>query len=421
MALNICDAVIIPIYVKLGSTKLQSIIEFYSPDYIVTDEKHLGLIKNEEIKYYNTKKIFVCTKNDDVNVLEVYGSKIQDITIDEEVTLILSSSGTTSAPKGIMLTNKNIISNTCEIARYMNISMTDSILMIKSINHSSSITGELLVGLFKGCTIHIYNGIINAQVVIDYLKEYKISVFFAVPSILVSIVERLEKQQYSMENYLKIIHFYGAVAYEKDIYKIIKYFSESEILYSYGLTEASPRVTYANKEKILCKPGTSGSAINDVKIQIKNENNVLLPYEQGEIVIKGPNVMKGYYKNDELTKKVLVNDELYTGDLGYIDEENDLFVIGRKDNMIIKNGRNIYPEEIEKVISMIDGVTEALVTGKSEIIIAYVVCDINKQNIRDFSVFCRHHLEDYKVPDKYVFVPELKKNANNKILRNIEY
>lgn len=420
MALNLCKSVIIPIYTKLGIDKLQAIVDFYRPTYIITNEANIDTIFNAKINLPHTDKIFLCKGNEEMTVVNIAGIKVKDTDLDDDVAVILSSSGTTTAPKGIMLTNINIVSNTTEIARYMGVSKNDSILMIKNINHSSSITGELLVGLFSGCTIHIYNGIIHAKVILDYLKEHAISVFFAVPSIMACIIRNGVVNYHDLSK-LRIIHFSGAIAQKKDIESMIKCFPNSELINAYGLTEASPRVSYATKEKLVNKSGTTGYAINGVKIQIKDNDRILDVYEKGEIVVTGPNIMKGYYRNIELTKKVLINDELHTGDLGYIDESGDLFVLGRKDNMIIKNGRNIYPEEIEKVISMIEGVVEVMVAEKNEMIVAYVVCTVEKTNMKKMINFCRQRLEDYKVPDKIIYVPELKKNPNHKVLRNVDY
>ena len=158
-----------------------------------------------------------------------------------------------------------------------------------------------------------------------------------------------------------------------------------------------------------------------MSIRIECDNNEEDSNGLGEIVVKGPNVMRGYFKNPVLTQNVLRNGELYTGDLGYIDVDGNLYVIGRKDNMIIKHGRNIFPEEIERVVSLFDEVSEVLVSGKDEKVIAYVVSNQESINERELIMFCRKKLEDYKVPDKIVRVPKLKKNANNKLLRNADY
>ena len=360
--------------------------------------------------------------HDDRGNIEVnnVGGKGTDIPIDDSVAVILSSSGTTSEPKGIMLTNDNIISNTSSIADYMGIMWSDRILMVKSINHSSSITGELLVGLYAGCSIYIHSGIIHARLLLDSMQKNKISVFFAVPSILNDLIRCKNIKGFDLQS-LRVIHFYGAVMNSSDMEALFETFPRCEMIYSYGLTEASPRVTYAKRNRLTKYRGTSGIALPSVSIRVEYGMDDKPGTGVGEIVVKGPNVMCGYFKSPDLTQKVLKNDELYTGDLGHIDEHGNLYVMGRKDNMIIKNGRNIFPEEIERIIAIIDEVSEVLVSEKNEKIVAYVVPSQETINEKRLIAFCRENLEDYKVPDKIVKVQELKKNANNKLIRNIEY
>ena len=208
---------------------------------------------------------------------------------------------------------------------------------------------------------------------------------------------------------------------DRDMNALFECFKNCELIYSYGLTEASPRVTYAKRDRLIRYKGTSGIALPSVSIRVECGKSDEVGEGQGEIVVKGPNVMRGYFKNLVLTQKVLRNGELYTGDLGHIDAEGNLYVMGRKDNMIIKNGRNIFPEEIERVVSLFDKVSEVLVVGKNEKVIAYVVSEEELINEKELITFCQKKLEDYKVPDKIVKVSELKKNANNKLLRKLEY
>lgn len=420
MALNLCEAVIIPIYVKLGSEKLSNILRFYEPSFIVTNSFNFENL-NQVTRTYGSfvKKVLIHDEKGDIEVINVDG-KEAIVPINDSVAIILSSSGTTSDPKGIMLTNDNIISNTSSIASYMGIEGKDRIFMVKSINHSSSITGELLVGLYAGCSIYIHSGIMHPRLLLDSMQKNKISVFFAVPSILNDLTKCKNIKDFDLQS-LRIIHFYGAVMNGSDMDALFETFPKCEMIYSYGLTEASPRVTYAKRDRLMKFSGTSGIALPSVSVRVEYGVDEKTGSNEGEIVVKGPNVMCGYFKRPDLTQKVLRNDELYTGDLGHVDEYGNLYVMGRKDNMIIKNGRNVFPEEIEKIIAALDEVAEVLVSEKNEKIVAYVVPSLESINDKKLIAFCRENLEDYKVPDKIVKVQELKKNANNKLIRNIEY
>ena len=140
-------------------------------------------------------------------------------------------------------------------------------------------------------------------------------------------------------------------------------------------------------------------------------------YNNGEIVVSGPNVMLGYYNDAEKTRKTIVDGKLYTGDYGYIDEDGYLYVQGRKDNMIISAGKNIYPEEIEQVLQTAEGVKEVLVRNISddkgvEKFIAYI-----EPNMSSLFEVCKNRLENYKIPSKFVYVKELEKTPSGKIVR----
>ena len=214
---------------------------------------------------------------------------------------------------------------------------------------------------------------------------------------------------------------------KSDIIKLCTTYPEIEFIYSYGQTEASPRVTYIKKDDILKYPGSSGRTIKGVNLTIQDENGkVLGNNKEGEIGVTGPNVMRGYYNDSKLTEKVLRNGELHTGDLGYVNEEGYLYVTGRKDNMIIISGKNIHPEEVEEIIQSYPNVLEVLVKEKQFGNIKGLVCYIVKDqdaNIepREIMKFVKDNAEDYKVPREVIFVKRLEKTLSGKIKRNLDY
>jgi len=337
---------------------------------------------------------------------------------DKNCEIILLTSGTTGAPKGIMLSRDNIKSNVEAIGDYLRLTLNDKIFMVKNMNHSSSIIGELLVGLDNMCTIVFNSKVLTASSMVNSICDNNITVFFAVPTILREII--LKHKQLNLEKigHLRIINFYGAPMSSQDIDKLVELLPNCNLIYSYGLTEASPRVTYIMGSDLLKKAGSSGRPIKNVKIEISNkgiDNN-------GEIVVSGPNVMLGYYNDAEKTRKTIVDGKLYTGDYGYIDEDGYLYVQGRKDNMIISAGKNIYPEEIEQVLQTAEGVKEVLVRNISddkgvEKFIAYIVTDDIEPNMSSLFEVCKNRLENYKIPSKFVYVKELEKTPSGKIVR----
>lgn len=184
-------------------------------------------------------------------------------------------------------------------------------------------------------------------------------------------------------------------------------------------------MTYIEKKELVKRPASCGSPIKDVRIQIVNEKGKeILPFNKGQVVVEGPNVMYGYYKNELRTQQVVKDGKLFTGDVGYVDEEGFLYITGRVDNMIISAGKNIYPEEIEGVITAFDDILESLVVAekkKNETIelIAYVVVKESVQlDYGKLFSYCRDNMELYKIPREIIVVPELDKTPSGKIKRN---
>lgn len=428
-AINLVGGTIIPVYMNMGEKKLENIITFYEIKYILSINKYEKIFSNilkREYKILNG--IFYITNETDYLKI-TSNSRLTEVLKDsgshkslETPAIILFSSGTTSMPKGIMLSNENIERNVEGISDYLKITYQDKILLIKNINHASSITGEMLVSINNGCTLYLTTGILTATHILDTINKKRITVLFCVPTILSAMMMHSEFENNDLTS-LRIINFYGASMAISKIKELGEKFPSSNLIYSYGLTEAAPRVTYIMRNDLFIKEGSSGVPIKDVDVSIMIEDKEAEAYDVGEICVKGPNIMLGYYKNPEATQRVLQKGMLYTGDLGYKDEDGYLYVTGRKDNLIIKTGKNIYPEEIESVIMGFDGIKEVLVRGEEddllgEDIIAYVVTQDNKDvKLINILKHCKMELEDYKIPGKIYKVAQLEKTVSGKIVR----
>ena len=405
MAVSYLGCVAVPIYAHTGKEKIKELVKQFSLEYVIF-EKGYDVLNCEE----STTVLSDLIIHKEVSVGKNHS--------DKNCEIILLTSGTTGAPKGIMLSRDNIKSNVEAIGDYLRLTLNDKIFMVKNMNHSSSIIGELLVGLDNMCTIVFNSKVLTASSMVNSICDNNITVFFAVPTILREIILKHKQLNIEKIGHLRIINFYGAPMSSQDIDKLVELLPNCNLIYSYGLTEASPRVTYIMGSDLLKKAGSSGRPIKNVKIEISNkgiDNN-------GEIVVSGPNVMLGYYNDAEKTRKTIVDGKLYTGDYGYIDEDGYLYVQGRKDNMIISAGKNIYPEEIEQVLQTAEGVKEVLVRNISddkgvEKFIAYIVTDDIEPNMSSLFEVCKNRLENYKIPSKFVYVKELEKTPSGKIVR----
>lgn len=411
-AISYCKSVVIPIYLKTGNDKINKILDTFEIDYVLTFDQHEINFKSHSIHRFTA------------NENEFYLYKINDGIVDNSLLnteMILFSSGTTNLPKAVMLSKKNITSNTIAISKYLQLSQNDKILLIKNLNHASSIIGEMLVSVLNGCTLYLTTKLPRANTVLKLIDTNQITVFFAIPYILKNIISYKNIDKYNIDQ-LRIVNFYGGRMESTDILKLCEILPLSDIIYSYGLTEASPRVTYIKKQDLFKRPLSCGYPIDGVSVKIKDNNGVELPYGQvGEITVEGPNVMQGYYRNMEQTKKTLKDGSLYTHDMGYMDEDGYLYFTGRKDNMLIIAGKNVHPEEIEEVLNEHPGVTESLVVKESEssdTLFAYITVDSTINfNINDLFVLSKNKLEFYKIPARIEVVDEFQKTISGKIIR----
>lgn len=308
----------------------------------------------------------------------------------EELCTLIFTSGTTSLSKAVMLTHKNIAINIYQLMCHETIYNTDVNLAFLPLHHAFGSTGIILF-LANGATNVFCDGLRHIQ---SNLKEYKVTTFVCVPLLLEAMYKKIyaeiEKQNkvvavkigkliskflllFNVDIRRKLfkdiinnlggnIRFIvsGASAIEK---KVAKGFNDFGILtvQGYGLTETSPVVTAENEKCI--KYGTVGLPMPEVEVKIEDKNEKGI----GEIVVKGPNVMKGYYEMPEETAKVLKEGWFYTGDLGYLDKKGYLHITGRKKNVIVlKNGKNVYPEELEQLIGELPYVQENMVFGKEK-------------------------------------------------------
>lgn len=390
----------IPLDKDLQIDELENSLIRSKADAIYFDEKYIEKI--EEIKSRNNTNIknYICmlklTGYDDIHTLKEEGKKLLEegnkeyisTKIDENaMNILLFTSGTTSKSKAVMLSQKNIASNIYAILKVEDIRSTDSNLAFLPMHHIFGSTC-LIMMLACGVKTSFPDGL---RYVSQNLKEYEVSVFVGVPllveAIYNKIVKEIDKQgktklikmAIKISNFLLKFHIDIRRKLFKQIIdqlggkmrfvisggapldpKVQKGFIDLgiDMVQGYGLTETSPVIAAENKFK--ARNGSIGVPMENLTIEIvnKDENNI------GELRVKGPNVMLGYYENEEETNKVLKDGWFHTGDLGYIDKDGFIFITGRQKNMIVlKNGKKIFPEEIETLVNRIDLVEECMVFG----------------------------------------------------------
>ena len=390
----------IPLDKDLQIDELENSLIRSKADAIYFDEKYIEKI--EEIKSRNTTNVkeYICMSKmpgyDDIHTLKEEGQKLLEegdkeyisAKIDENaMNILLFTSGTTSKSKAVMLSQKNIASNIYAMQRVEDIRSTDSNLAFLPMHHIFGSTC-LIMMLACGARTSFPDGL---RYVAQNLKEYEVSVFVGVPLLVEAIynkvVKEIDKQGKTklIKNAIKISNF--LLKFHIDIRrklfkqiidqlggkmrfvisggapldpKIQKGFMDLgiDMVQGYGLTETSPVIAAENMYK--SKTGSIGIPMENITVEIVNKDDNGI----GELRTKGPNVMLGYYENEEETKNVLKDGWFYTGDLGYIDKDGFIFITGRQKNMIVlKNGKKIFPEEIETLVNRIDLVEECMVFG----------------------------------------------------------
>ncbi|MBA2872030.1 long-chain acyl-CoA synthetase [Anoxybacillus calidus] len=338
---------------------------------------------------------------------------------DDDTAVILYTSGTTGKPKGAMLTHKNLYSNAQDSANYLKISDDDRVIATLPMFHVFCLTVALNAPLMNGGTVIIVPKFSPAEI-FKVAKECKATVFAGVPTMYNFLLQYPEGNPEDLQT-LRLCISGGAsmpVALLKNFEKKFKVI----ISEGYGLSEASP-VTCFNPLDRPRKPGSIGTNIINVENKVVNEFGEEVPVgEVGELIVRGPNVMKGYYKMPEETAAAIRDGWLYTGDLAKMDEEGYFYIVDRKKDMIIVGGYNVYPREVEEVLYNHPDVVEVAVVGVpdpnfGEAVKCFVVSKNAHLTEEDLIAYCREHLAKYKVPSSIVFLEELPKNTTGKILR----
>ncbi len=369
---------------------------------VILSDKYGEIHCNKIIE--KTKISFIITDSS----IEKINEERYEEPILEDVAFIMCTSGTTGTPKGAMITQKNLITNLNDIGTYFDVSRNDKILIARPLYHCAVLTGEFLYAVLKGVSICFYNGEFNPIRIIKTINNEKISVFCGTPTMLFYICK--------IANKLKLnIPIYSVVTSGENMNLLVaqtirKTLPNARVYNVYGLTEASPRVAFLRPELFDKYPNCVGEVLPSLDYMVENE----------ELLLKGNSIMKGYYEDDELNNSVFINGFLKTGDLVEINALGLISVKCRKDNLIIRAGINIYPNEIENELLKIKEIEDILVYGEMDknvgqkIHIKIVSKTLTREEI--FNI-CKKKLSLYQYPDYIDIVEKLNKNASGKKVR----
>lgn len=401
LAVTSANMIIVPLDKALPNNEIENLVIRSEAEVTIFDKKYIEVMKKLKKDTNANLQMLICMDNIKDNDVEKFSqllkkgeellkngdNRYEKVKVNpKKMSIMLFTSGTTNVPKAVMLSQKNICANLSDFASWVKLYPTDTLLSFLPIHHTFECTVTFLYGFYSGCTVAFCDGLKYIQ---KNLVEYKVSVFVAVPLVLETMYKKVQKairdqgKEKLISTMIKISNallkckidlrkvifkkildnlggnirlvLYGAAPMNKETIVGFNNFG-IELVQGYGLTETSPVIAAeTDKEK---KPGAVGLALPslNVKIDHPDENG------EGEILVKGPSVMIGYYHNDEENQKAFIDGWFRTGDYGYITEDGFIYVTGRKkDIIVLQNGKNVYPQEIEFLINKLPYVTESLV------------------------------------------------------------
>jgi long-chain acyl-CoA synthetase len=342
----------------------------------------------------------------------------------DDLACIVYTSGTTGKPKGAMLSYRNIFSNVISGTRAFKIDEKDRFLVFLPMFHSFTLSIMVILPVIVNSSIIIVKSVFPFSNVLKQALLKRATIFLGVPTLYNSLIKAKIPWYFMWFNKIRIFISGSAPLSEAVLNDFSKKFKNAVLTEGYGLSECSPAVAVNRLDRQ--KPLSVGLPLESYEIKIVDDEMVELPVgEVGEIIVKGDCVMQGYLNRPDATDEVKVNGWLLTGDLGRVDEDGFLYIVDRKKDLIISKGINIYPREIEEIISKYEGVDSVAVIGvsnetKDEEVMAFVQPKENT-NLDELRIkkYLKSHLANFKIPKHIYFVEELPKNATGKVLKRV--
>ncbi len=343
----------------------------------------------------------------------------------DDTAVLIYTSGTTGKPKGAMLSNRNILSNADSGRQTIRVTHKDRVIVFLPMFHSFTFTIGVILPLYIGASIVIIKSLQPFSNIFKQTLMKRVTIFFGVPDVYNALARAKLPWYFMWFNRIRAFISGAAPLQPKTLDAMAQKFKRATLLEGYGLSEASPAVCINTFEKQ--KAGSVGTALPGYEMKIVDENMNELPHgEIGDIIVRGENVMQGYWKRPEATAETIVNGWLLTGDMGYMDEESFLFIVDRKKDLIISKGINIYPREIEDAIDGHPHVKASAVVGifdekSGEIPIAYVELEEEVEALDEAGLkkHLRSQLANFKLPKQIHVIEELPKNATGKVLKRV--
>ncbi|MCX5895939.1 MAG: long-chain fatty acid--CoA ligase, partial [Proteobacteria bacterium] len=342
-----------------------------------------------------------------------------------DIALLQYTGGTTGTSKGAMLSHKNIASNNCQMRHWYTMLREGEEIFISVLPffHVYGMAATMMLPISIGATLIVFPRFVQKDI-LKSVEQYHVTLFPGIPAIYASINTYKDVNKFDISSITYCIS--GSAPLPIKVLHDFEQLTGGIIIEGYGLTEASP-VTHCNPLHGSRKIGSIGMPVPDTECKIVDlETGDEVPGgETGELCIRGPQVMQGYWQKPEETAQVLKDGWLYTGDIARMDEQGYFYIVDRKKDMIISEGFNIYPRELDEFLMQHPKIREAAVIGvpdelRGEKVIACVVLKEGESATQEEIIkYCRDNIAKYKLPKKVFFRQELPKSAARKVLRRV--
>lgn len=431
-ALQKIGAVFTPINIRMSTEDIQYCVNDLEAKMIIfEDTVRSSVLKNK----YNSRPLFVGLgmKGADLSFQELMergkNSFERPAVDDDDLAVILYTSGTTGRPKGVPRSHKNEYTSTMAHIVQNNYLPFDKTLGAMPLYHTMGLRSLLSAMMVLGGTYVIIPDF-DSYEALRLIQAEGINSLYMIPKMYHDMVNHPEAEKYDYST-VRTIGFAGSSMSTELVQKCQRLFNPKRFINHYGSTEI---YTFTTCDAVPQKPGCAGKAGIHQKIRLivpnqdgtSHPDDHVAPGEVGEIIVHtdSDEAFKGYWNRPDATRKAIRDGWYFTGDLGFMDEQGDLYVIGRVDEMIISGGEHIHPQEIEMILSEHPHVSEVVVVGIEdkrwgEIPVAYIVPRGLKPTPQELDQYCKQHpkLASYKRPRDYVFVAEIPKSISGKTLR----
>lgn len=420
-------AVFCPINPALRGDEVAYILDNSDARILIVEESHIEMIRGIKDRCPSLEKVILVGSG--AQGSEIPFEKLTagapdsspSVAVDgSDIAAIIYTSGTTGKPKGAMLTHGNYCWDAKAMASFVNMTSEDRFMCILPLFHVNGQVVTTLAPMVSGASMVLVRRF-SATTFFQTVDRYKPTAFSAVPTIYAMLLNTPGAEGYDLSSLRFCVC--GAAPMPVEVINRFEEKFNATILEGYGLSEGTC-VSSVNPVEGARKVGSIGVALPGQEMKIVDaQGEALPPGQTGEIVIKGPNVMLGYYKNEEATASAIVDGWLHTGDLGNMDADGYFFIAGRSKEMIIRGGENIYPKEIEEVVYTHPAVADAAVCGVpdkfygEEVKVFIVLKPGAAASEQDILGYCAERLAKYKCPKSAAFLDEMPKTATGKIMK----